>query len=378
MQALDDPNYTPGGQPSGGKKVDELYVMEDDFALMRLIEKIDELGGASLEQKLEKYGDPNKWIMQSQFTGMLKHLNTPLADYTPLYRVVGFAHQTGQKKKKIADIMFRINDRDQMKRRIEHQTLTHIATYLDKQESTLTQLFNRFNTNNDDYLSQEELFEMLEFIHIKDNVQRRRIIVSMFDKNRDDQISKSEFTQALSKYTKKAPITEIESKIIAEKDKKDLIKMFNEEHREKQVYEDFKFDETDKDELQRREEETIRLIKEGKLPVKSIGGNLVLKLRNFENLATVPGKEVCMYKLHRAVFKEDGTKVFQQPKLGFMKHFSREQSLFKCQISLDDMEGSNMHACGDTMLLQLYLAERADPALRKKASFVGEVLIKWK
>ena len=37
-----------------------------------------------------------------------------------------------------------------------------------------------------------------------------------------------------------------------------------------------------------------------------------------------------------------------------------------------------MHACGDTMLLQLYLIERADPALRKKASFVGEVLIKWK
>ena len=94
MQALDDPNYQPGGA-TGGKKVDELYVMEDDFALMRLIEKIDELGGASLEQKLEKYGDPNKWISQSQFTGMLKHLNTPLSDYTALYRVVGFAHQTG-------------------------------------------------------------------------------------------------------------------------------------------------------------------------------------------------------------------------------------------------------------------------------------------
>lgn len=74
---------------------------------------------------------------------------------------------------------------------------------------------------------------MLDFIHVKANVQLRRIIVSMFDQNRDDKISKSEFTQALSKYTKKAPITEIESKIIAEKDKKELIEMFNEANREK-------------------------------------------------------------------------------------------------------------------------------------------------
>ena len=74
------------------------------------------------------------------------------------------------------------------------------------------------------------------------------------------------------------------------------------------------------------------------MPVKPITGDLVLKLKNFENLADVPGKEVCMYKLQRAVFKEDATKSFLQPKLGFMKRFNREQSVFNCQISLEDME----------------------------------------
>ena len=45
MKALDDPNL----QTSGGKRIDEIYVPEDDNALMRLIAKIEEQGGASLE-----------------------------------------------------------------------------------------------------------------------------------------------------------------------------------------------------------------------------------------------------------------------------------------------------------------------------------------
>ncbi len=58
MAALNDPNY----QPTGGKQIEEVYDPEDDFALMRLIEKIKEKGEASLEQKLERIGDTNKYI----------------------------------------------------------------------------------------------------------------------------------------------------------------------------------------------------------------------------------------------------------------------------------------------------------------------------
>ena len=43
--------------------------------------------------------------------------------------------------------------------------------------------------------------------------------------------------------------------------------MLNEENRRKPVYEDFKFSAKEIDHLKDREEETIALLKEGKLPV---------------------------------------------------------------------------------------------------------------
>ena len=58
MAALDDPNFVP----TGGKKIEELIDPDDDLALMRLLKKIEEMGEASLEQKLERYGDTNKYI----------------------------------------------------------------------------------------------------------------------------------------------------------------------------------------------------------------------------------------------------------------------------------------------------------------------------
>ena len=39
-----------------------MYDPDDDQALMRLLAKIEEKGEATLEQKLERYGDLNKYI----------------------------------------------------------------------------------------------------------------------------------------------------------------------------------------------------------------------------------------------------------------------------------------------------------------------------
>lgn len=86
--------------------------------------------------------------------------------------------------------------------------------------------------------------------------------------------------------------------------------MFNEHHRDKMVFEDFGFDATDEDELKRREEETIMLIKEGKLPVKNVEGQVMVNLINFENLTRVEGKPICMYKFKVPYFTEEGTVAF--------------------------------------------------------------------
>jgi hypothetical protein len=63
MQALDDPDYQPTGK--GGKKIQEIYNPEDDKSLLRLIERIEETGKATLREKLGGFGDPNGYISQS-------------------------------------------------------------------------------------------------------------------------------------------------------------------------------------------------------------------------------------------------------------------------------------------------------------------------
>lgn len=168
--------------------------------------------------------------------------------------------------------MRRINDRAAMSERIKDETLKHIAIYMDKQEYNINQLFRRFNTDEDDHLSEKEFFEMLELLHINVNRQLKRILYSMFDQDGNGQISKAELTAKLAPYTKKAPITaeQITGNIISQKDKEDFAEMFNEENRTKAVFEDFAFDVSDKDELARREAETIQLIKENKLPEQPI------------------------------------------------------------------------------------------------------------
>jgi len=48
-------------------------------------------------------------------------------------RIAGFAHMTGKvKKKKVIEVMRRINDRAAMSERIKDETLKHIAIYMDK------------------------------------------------------------------------------------------------------------------------------------------------------------------------------------------------------------------------------------------------------
>ena len=149
---------------------------------------------------------------------------------------------------------------------------------------------------------------MLEIIHVPINRQIQRIILAIFDGHKDGKISKQEFNDRLGKYTKKAPITteDIAGDIINEQDKKDLVEMWNKENREKEVYEDYDFDVTDADELLAREHETMRLIKEGRLPNEPIGGTLDIKIEKIDGMLKIPNKNCCFFKLRRTYFDEKG------------------------------------------------------------------------
>ena len=131
MAALNDPNFAS----TGGKIVEEVYDPEDDKALIRLLTKIKEMGEASLEEKLNTYCDGFNYINKTQFDGMLKYHDTAVTDYIRMNRIAGFAHlKTDVKKMKVADVMYRINNRAAMKEQNEDKTLRHIAIYMDKQD----------------------------------------------------------------------------------------------------------------------------------------------------------------------------------------------------------------------------------------------------
>ena len=156
--------------------------------------------------------------------------------------------------------------------------------------------------------------------------------------------------------------------------------MFNEENRQKLVYEDFAFDASDKDELARREAETIELLKKGPLPVfDKINGEFNVMLSNFENLPKVEGKPICMYKLKRTVFTEQATVEPRKDIVGFMqKNFSWEEGRMDCKVPLTDMLNENLHMQGDTFLVQLFMIEEPKRELLKSATFVGELRIRYK
>ena len=83
-----------------------------------------------------------------------------------------------------------------------------------------------------------------------------RIILAIFDKNEDQRINIDEFTQLLEGYVKKKPITteNLESNVFTEKEKTELAELYNEDIREKKVYEDFDFDHDDLKVIKKREE----------------------------------------------------------------------------------------------------------------------------
>jgi hypothetical protein len=111
------------------------------------------------------------------------------------------------------------------------------------------------------------------------------MLVSVFDKNEDNRISIDEFEETLSKYLVKKQITVEEAafntNILSEKDAKEVVAMVNEDRRVKAVYEDFNFDPDSMRELEKREAEALQLIKDGKMPVEIMEGEVVIKFDQY-------------------------------------------------------------------------------------------------
>jgi hypothetical protein len=102
-------------------------------------------------------GDPTKYISIVQFDGLLKLLDTPQTDFTPMHRISGFYELQGNVKKiKVSTVMERVYQRKAMRAEVEEQTLRHIATYIEKREGfTIDKLFSMFDEGDKDGLLTE-------------------------------------------------------------------------------------------------------------------------------------------------------------------------------------------------------------------------------
>ncbi len=199
---------------------------------------------------------------------MLSSVGVDHTDYLPLQRVAGYTEITGNLKQlKVSEIMTKVNNRSTMRKKIEEDTMKHIAAYIAKKPGcTIESLFNEFETDGDGCIDINELTVMFRSLQINVNNQLLRILLAIFDKNDDQKINIDEFTSLLNKYVDKSQVDN--TKTIKDK----LVVNFNDISRK--VYEDYNFDHNDVRVIQKRDQQAIALVRSGEMPYEKIEGEI--------------------------------------------------------------------------------------------------------
>jgi len=163
--------------------------------------------------------------------------------------------------------MTKVNNRSTMRKKIEEDTMKHIAAYIAKKPGcTIESLFNEFETDGDGCIDINELTVMFRSLQINVNNQLLRILLAIFDKNDDQKINIDEFTSLLNKYVDKSQVDNTKTT------KEKLIVNFNDVSLK--VYEDYNFDHNDVRVIQKRDQQAIALVRSGEMPYEKIEGEI--------------------------------------------------------------------------------------------------------
>lgn len=163
--------------------------------------------------------------------------------------------------------MTKVNNRSTMRKKIEEDTMKHIAAYIAKKPGcTIESLFNEFETDGDGCIDINELTVMFRSLQINVNNQLLRILLAIFDKNDDQKINIDEFTSLLNKYVDKSQVDNTKTT------KEKLIVNFNDVSRK--VFEDYNFDHNDVRVIQKRDQQAIALVRSGEMPYEKIEGEI--------------------------------------------------------------------------------------------------------
>ena len=104
-------------------------------------------------------------------------------------------------------------------------------------------------------------------------------------------------------------------------------------------------------------------------------------MRNFENFPRIDGLDVVMYKLRHEHFTREATIAPYKSQVGYItKKFSWETQTLDHKIHILNLIKENLHMQGDTLVLQLFLAQAAvnTAAAMAAATFIGELRFRWK
>ena len=153
--------------------------------------------------------------------------------------------------------------------------------------------------------------------------------------------------------------------------------MYNEDIRVKQVYEDFDFDHENQMVLKQRENQALQLIKEGKMPVEIIKGEISLLIRNSQGLLSVAEKPYLYVKLKRVSYENDGTRKKMPPLVKICSRFAAESGDIDQKIPIAQFNGLDKNRQADTLTLELYMKPDDQPS-DAGATFIGECFVPFK
>lgn len=232
---------------AGSKKgKDGDYFLEDDDALMRLLQRIEKLGEPGLQQRLKEAGEPETgMISKSQFMNFLTQIGTTPTDILSLQRIVGFYEgSSAVQKLKVSDIMLKIMERSQKRGQVEQDTLKTLAMEFKSKGYTIQDAFASLDDNGSGSITLKELQDAFRGMKIEVGIQTLRNLLKIFDTNGDNQISMEEFEKQMSKYLDNGQMKiptkeEFNSKVIKDDLKQELIEDLKKEQKVTINYENY-------------------------------------------------------------------------------------------------------------------------------------------
>ena len=315
-------------------------------------------------------------LSKSQFTNLLTRIGMTPPDILSIQRIVGYYQA---EKLKVQEIMMKIMERAGKRAQIEVDTLKQLAVEFKSKGYSIQDAFAHLDANQSGTITAKELQDALKAMKVEIGKQVLMNILHLFDTNGDNSISLDEFEQQMSKYMGGGRIEipqTIDSKVIPEQMKKELIEELKQEQKKVVKFEEFGLKPMEADEMRKKELMIIEAIKKGEMPTETIHGEIKLQFDEGVNLITVPGKPIPYISMTMVYYGQDGQKNEQKLNSNLCLAFN-EANNFNTAVRIP-MINKDKNKIADAIQVQYYVQSDATTVTPATATFIGECYLPWK